>query len=68
MYFDPRGLLADFTQLKELSGETAQINEANRQQANKDALQLAHGGAVGCESRVGQETVFSLTLPVWAGE
>jgi two-component system, NtrC family, sensor histidine kinase KinB len=26
---------------------------------------LAHGGQVSCESKVGQGTVFSLTLPVW---
>jgi signal transduction histidine kinase len=28
----------------------------------------AHGGTVVCQSRVGQETVFSLTLPIWVGE
>jgi signal transduction histidine kinase len=28
----------------------------------------AHGGTVRCESRVGQETIFSLTLPVWTAE
>lgn len=28
----------------------------------------AHGGTVRCESRVGEETVFSLSLPIWSAD
>jgi signal transduction histidine kinase len=40
-YFGPQGLLADFRELKKVSGETLRINEENMERANQDAVRLA---------------------------